>query len=273
MLSLLARLVDRPLVVLLFVFALLYASALMGRLLRGQAPMGEDHRHDYSVILAAVLTLLGLVIGFTFSMATSRFDLRKNFEEEEANAIGTEYLRAEVLPDQTAASLKGLLLQHLDRRILYYNAFGPVRTPDDPEDARLTSEMWSQVRAAALKEPTPVAALAVSGLNDVLNSQGYAEASWRNRIPVAAWELMAAIAVLANGMVGYGTRSTRVRLSLAILPLVVAVSFLFIADIDSPRGGLIRVPAKNLGALSRSLPTAPPAVPGINSGPAGDASR
>ena len=63
-------------------------------------------REDFGFILAATLTLLGLIIGFSFSMATSRYDQRKNYEEAEANAIGTEYVRADLLPAADAATVR-----------------------------------------------------------------------------------------------------------------------------------------------------------------------
>lgn len=66
------------------------------------------------------LALLGLLIGFTFSIAVSRNDQRKNFEEDEANAIGTEYLRAGLLPADDAARVRDLLRNYLDRRISFY---------------------------------------------------------------------------------------------------------------------------------------------------------
>lgn len=89
-------------------------------------------------------------------------------------------------------------------------------------------------------------------MNDVLNAQGYTQAAWWNRIPVAAWSLMFLIAVLSNLLLGYGGHARAIVLSV-ILPLAVAVSFLLIADIDSPRGGIIRVQPKNLKAFSESL--------------------
>ena len=103
---------------------------------------------------------------------------------------------------------------------------------------------------------TAVAALAVAGMNDVLNSQGYTQAAWWNRIPIAAWGLMGIIAVCSNIMVGYGVRSVKASsLLLLVLPLIVAISFLLIADIDSPRGGIIRIRPNNLISLSQSLHT------------------
>jgi hypothetical protein len=97
-------------------------------------------------------------------------------------------------------------------------------------------------------------ALVVSGMNDVLNSQGYTQAAWWNRIPIAAWGLMLLIAVCSNLLVGYGARNSRMeRFLLLVLPLVVSISFFLIADIDSPRGGVIRTNPQNLLSLSESL--------------------
>jgi hypothetical protein len=108
--------------------------------------------------------------------------------------------------------------------------------------AQLQSELWSATHAPAALQPTPVVALAISGMNDVLNSQGYTQAAWWNRIPLAAWAMMRAIAIYCNFLVGYGARRAEVeRILLLVLPLVVSISFSLIADIDSPRGGVIRV--------------------------------
>jgi hypothetical protein len=114
--------------------------------------------------------------------------------------------------------------------------------------------LWSAVKASAAAQPTPIVALAVSGMNDVLNSQGYTQAAWWNRIPTAAWALMATIAICCNMLIGYSMRDVKAeRILLLILPLVVSIAFFLIADIDSPRGGVIRVIPHNLMSLSESL--------------------
>jgi hypothetical protein len=89
-------------------------------------------------------------------------------------------------------------------------------------------------------------------MNDVINRQGYTQAARWNRIPLAAWCLMGAIALFCNFLIGYSDESHRNKL-LLIVPIAIAVSFLLIADIDSPQGGLIRVAPQNLIALSNSL--------------------
>ena len=152
------------------------------RLVEGEA------REDFGVIQAATLTLLALIIGFTFSMALNRYDQRKNYEEEEANAIGTEYARAGLLPAADAAKVRALLLAYLDQRIAFYDTRdGQELSRINARTAKLQAELWSAVQVPASAQPNAVVALAVEGINDVLNSQGYTQAAWRNRIPAAGW--------------------------------------------------------------------------------------
>jgi hypothetical protein len=212
-------------------------------------------RNDFGVVEGATLTLLGLIIGFTFSMALGRYEQRKNLEEEEANAIGTEYLRAELLPAADAAKVRALLLSYLDQRVLFYTTRDEQQLEQiNSRTVQLQTELWSAVKAPVSAQPTPVVALAVVGMNDVLNSQGYTQAAWSNRIPITAWALMMAIAVCATMLVSIGARSAKAHFGvLSVLPLVVSIAFFLIADIDSPRRGMIRVIPQNLLSVSQSL--------------------
>jgi hypothetical protein len=243
--------------VLLFFISLivLWISERIGVALRNRRPLTDDARKDFDVILTAALTLLGLIIGFTFSMAVTRFDQRKNFEEAEANAINTEYLRADLLPPADADHVHQLLRSYLDQRIVFYQAVDAHQLQqNDADTAQLQTALWSAVQTPAIATPTPVAALAVSGMNDVLNSQGYTQFAWDDHIPVPAWMLLLAIGVGCDLMIGYtARRPAKERLLSFILPLFVAISFLLIADIESPRAGLIRVEPRNLILLSQSL--------------------
>jgi hypothetical protein len=250
------RLNNYPLVVFVLSFlALAICSRVGATVLRRWRPLNEDTRKDFDVVLAGTLTLLGLILGFSFSMAINRYDQRKNLEEEEANAIGTEMLRAELLPAADASKIKALLKEYLVQRIDFYT----IRDEEKHREinlrvARLQSELWSAVQAPAVAQPTPLSALAVAGMNDVLNSQGYSQAALWNRIPRAAWMLMVLIAVCANALMGYGVRDYKTeRLLLLILPLVVSITFMLIADIDSPRGGFIRVVPQNLISLQDGM--------------------
>jgi len=223
--------------------------------LRGRNPDAGDEQEDLGVILAATLTLLALIIGFSSSMATNRYDQRKAFEEAEANAIGTEVLRAELLPPGDAANLRRLLGAYLNQRILFYTNQDDTRQAQiDRATGQLQIDLWSAVRGPAMAEPTPVAALVLAGMNDVINAQGYTQSAFWNRIPIAVWILMAAIALCSTVLFGYRARhSKRAREIALVLPFVVSIAFLLIADIDAPRHGLIHVSPQNLESLAKSL--------------------
>jgi hypothetical protein len=187
-------------------------------------------------------------------MATTRYDMRKNYEEAEANAIGTEYLRAELLPEAASTRTKTLLRDYVAQRILFYRTDAP-RSLDEigARTAELQTQLWEAVRGQAPVSPTPITALALAGMNDVINSQGYTQAAWWNRIPIEAWALMGLIAILCNLMLGFMTGDHKSRAFLGILPLVTAIAFFLIADIDSPRHGLIHIVPQNLLALAATM--------------------
>lgn len=250
------QLLRHPLILFVVLMVLLAIATAVGALvLRRIKPLSADSRDDFSIIQGATLTLLALLIGFSLSMAVGRYDQRKNLEEEEANAIGTEYLRTDFLESGESDRAKALLAGYLALRIRYYQARGDAELRDiEASTSRIEDDMWKLVRDAGRKAPSPITALVVAGMNDVINSQGYAEAAWLNRIPVAAWGLMVGIAVFSSVMQGYGSRTERPKTGLLlVLPLTVALSLGLIADVDSPRGGLIRVAPQNLLNLQSGL--------------------
>jgi hypothetical protein len=247
-----ANIFDFPAFTFLFSFIVFWVSTVAGAYIQKKQPLDEDQRKDVDVIQAAALTLLGLLVGFTFSMAISRYEQRKNYEEAEANAIGTEYVRVDMLPPADAARARDLLLRYLDQRILFYDTRDIQQLQRVNSDTtHLQNELWSAVRAHAETQPTPLTALVLAGMNDVLNSQGYTQAAWWNRIPIEAWVLLVVIGIGCNLLIGYGAH--RKNFLFIILPLAVSLSFFLIADIDSPRGGVIRVHSQNLLSLSQTL--------------------
>jgi hypothetical protein len=109
-------------------------------------------------------------------------------------------------------------------------------------------------QSAATAAPNANTSLVGASMNDVLNTQSYTQAADWNRIPLPAWALMALIAMLCNLRVGYAaSRLKSRRLLLFILPLVVSIGFFLIADIDSPRGGVINVQPQNLLSVAGGL--------------------
>jgi hypothetical protein len=248
------RLRDFPLVIFLVSLIGLWLSAQFGVFVRKKLrPVEEDERKDWATLEAATLTLLGMIIAFSFSMALSRYDQRKNYEAEEANAIGTEYARADFLPLRVADRIHRLLKDYLRQRVAFYE----TRNEDQLQQinavtSQLETELWATIAPIAAAQPTQIAALAASGMNDVLNDRAYTQAAWWNRIPAAAWDLMISIAVLCNLLLGYGAYRTGTHLFL-VLPLALSISFLLISDLDAPRGGVIHITPNNLLSLAQSL--------------------
>jgi len=251
-------LIRYPSVIFLVSLFIFWFSARIGVYLRKWTPnLDEEAFKDLDVIATSTLTLLGLIIGFSFSMAISRYDQRKNYEEEEANAIGTEYLRVDLLPTADAGKARTLLRDYLDQRILFYETRDEIQLLKvNATTSQMQDQLWSAVRtpAAAAISPTALHALSVSGMNDVINTTGYTQAAWLNRIPLAAWGLMGFMAICSNVLVSFCRRRTDARgIRFLILPLILAIAFFAIADIDSPRRGVIRVIPENLISLKGSL--------------------
>ena len=247
------NLTDFPLLVLIISFVVLFLVTELGDFLRSVRPLMEEERADFGVVLGATLTLLGLLVGFSFSMAIGSYDQRRSYEQAEASAISTEFMRADLLPPQDAARVRDLLKEYVGVRVLFYTARGQKNMAKVNADTdAMQDQLWSTVRSAVAKDPNPVTALVISGVGDVSNAQGNSRAAWLNRIPFSAWALMFLIAVCCNLLIGYGAHHKSPRIFL-IGPVTLSIAFFLISDLDSTVAGTISVSPRNLMSLSRSL--------------------
>jgi hypothetical protein len=233
---------------------MLMLSAQIGDALRKKVRRSqEEGGNDFGVVLTGTLTLLGLVIGFSISMGITRYDLRKDYERAEANAVAIEYLRADLLPPEDAARVRELLKTYLDQRVLFYTIRNPRKLLKIVDDTtQLQSKLWGTVRSAIAAVPPPQQGLVISGMNDVVLTQRSTQAAWWNHIPVSVWILMTVISIGCTFLIGYRARRTD-WLVFLIIPVAVSISFFLISDLDSPRGGAIRVVPHDLMSLSQSL--------------------
>src|SRR5215510_10869963 len=144
-----SNLIDQPRLFFVVSFVVLWFSVSLGAFLGQKVrPLQEEERGDFGVVQGTVLTLLSLLIGFTFSMALSRYDQRKNYEEAEANAIGTEYARAGLLPAADATRVRDLLRSYVDQRVLFHTTQDARRLEQiNPRTAELQTDLWSAVQA------------------------------------------------------------------------------------------------------------------------------
>jgi hypothetical protein len=237
-------------------FVLCLADYLGATLARRSGRASGVPRHDLDLVTTASLTLLGLIIGFSFSMSLDRYNQRKESEAKEASAISTEYMRVALLPQADAARMRELLKEYLGQRLLFYDRLNQFRLAEprkseEREPKELDDEMWSIVLSAASATPNPPTTLVVSGLDHVLSTADETQAAWTNRIPSGAWTLLEIIAICSCVLMGYGAQHRRGFL-IVVFPLLVSVAFFLIAEIDSP-GGIIRVTPDNLTRISRVL--------------------
>jgi hypothetical protein len=159
-------LLDHPFVLLLVLLVVFAAATRLGAALRVSiGPLDESRRGDFDIVLGATLTLLSLIVGFSFSMAASRYDQRKNLEADEANAIGTAYTRASLLPAADSARVQGLLREYANLRIRFYTVTDYAQRRDlFASTNRMQERLWQAVSAAALANPNALTALAAASM-------------------------------------------------------------------------------------------------------------
>ncbi len=247
-------LVDHPLLFFAATLTLFLGSTRIGVAARLHGhKLTPAERAEFDLVRNAMFTLLGLLIGFAIAMAVTRYDLRKSLEESEANAIGTEYLRLDLMPADPASAARALMRTYVDERIAFYALIHPA---DMAQNAAGTAEtmnaLWAAIAPSTRAAPTAVSALVAAGMNDVLNSYGYTVAAWRNRLPPEVWMLLILIAASCNFLIGFGAE----RLSAAthaILPLTASLAILMIADVEGPHNGFVRVHPVNLIDAAASI--------------------
>lgn len=215
-----------------------------------EAPVGT--------MVGATLGLLALILAFTFGLAAARFDTRRQVLLDEANAIGTAYLRAGMLPDKRE-EIRTLLRNYVNARV------EAVRLTKTIEGIRrsenIQNELWAEATAVAEKNPNSiVVGLFVQSLNQVIDLHAErVQASLRSRIPGAIWIGLFSVAALSLAGMGYHAGMVGTRRSLAILAVAFTFSVVIelIADLDRPQEGVLKVSQQALLDLQRSM-TVPP---------------
>ena len=206
----------------------------------------------------AALGLVALIIGFTFSMALTRFDARSKGVVDEANIIATTASRARALPEPHAAEVRKLLSDYAQVRVDRL-ADVDVRTPLDTalrRSGELQADLLRHAAAVSIADPHSIpAGLFATSLSEMIDQQEVRLAAARNRVPPAVLFLLYGIALVGIGLSGYvgGLASRSGRLPHALMALMVATVIVMIDDIDRPQSGLITVGQQPLINLKESL--------------------
>ena len=215
---------------------------------------GREKEAPVGAMVGATLGLLAFMLAFTFGMAASRFDTRKQLVLDEANAIGTTYLRTAMLPERRD-EIRTLLRSYVDARL---EAVRSGRVAEQiVQSEHIQGQLWSAATAVGLQHPDSiVVGLFVESLNEVIDLHAKrVTAGLRNRIPSAIWVALLTIAALSLAAMGYHAGLVGTIRSLAII--VVAVTFsaviVLIADLDRPQEGTLIVSQQALIDVRESM--------------------
>ncbi|HVK43082.1 MAG TPA: hypothetical protein VM471_11430 [Phenylobacterium sp.] len=209
-------------------------------------------------IVSAVLGLLALLMGFTFSLAVDRFETRRHLVLEEANAIGTTYLRAQLLPEPHRARMTDILVRYTDNRILLARA-GPAKmAPFLATNDALVTDMWAATSSAfEVIKTLDFSSTYVDSVNAVIDLDASRKTARASRVPPEVFVVLFIYLFVTAGVLGYVLKGSRGRLSAGFLLALLTLSLLLIIDVDRPlAGGVIegQAPMEALRA-SFSQPT------------------
>ena len=224
-------------------------SAELGRHI-GVARLARDPEglaKGAAAVEGAVFALLGLLIAFTFSGAASRFEDRRHLITTEANAIGTAWLRLDLLPGDARAEMKDLFRRYLDvRSVVYRNVADRVATSARlAEGAALQAEIWSKASSACQRPDAPAQAAIVllPALNEMIDITTTRETAGRNHPPTIVFFLLAGLSLVGALLVGYAGSPNKDRswFHTVVFAGILSVTVYVIADLEFPRLGFIRI--------------------------------
>jgi hypothetical protein len=249
-----------PLLICLVLMGVLLVLVELGFRVRGRARPGSDNieKADIAVILGAALTLLALLLGFTYAMTQDRFEARRQLVIEEANAIGTNYLRAKTLPEPRSSEIQELLRQYTALRVEIAGM-----ADDDPEKIRgidnrtkeLHGLIWSHGVALSRENPNPVISIFLQTLNEMIDLHSKRLAAFRNRVPFSIYLVLFLVSAITLWLVGYyfGSSRQRARILTTMVALLVASVMWLIMDLDQPVRGAIKASQQSLFDLHQDL--------------------
>ena len=206
---------------------------------------------------AAVLALGALLIGFSFSMATQRFEDRKKILISEANAIGTAYLRTRVVDEPAGEQIRALMRQYVDERVSLYDVTEPARVEAvEQASAVLQQQIWSRVMAVARDYQRPVmAGLLVATVNEMIDIADERRGVREHPVPYTTFVVLVLVTAIAMGSIGYtcGVTGKKLLFGMVVMPLLVAAVIALVYDLAHVSSGLVRPNNRALVHLKQNL--------------------
>jgi hypothetical protein len=223
-----------------------------------RARLEEAAKSHHSTLQTGVMGLLALLLAFTFSMSSTRYETRKLLLVDEANAIGTAWLRSGMLPEPYRSSVTGLLRDYTGFRLDYYQSVASDRSVDAAlvKSRELQNQLWSQAVGVAEKDPRSIPiGLFISSLNDLIDVAARRDAARENHVPEPVLLFLFLVSILTMGLVGFGCGlgGHRNFSATAMICLFVGLVILVIIDLDRPRRGFIEISQQPMMELRQSL--------------------
>lgn len=238
---------------------LIAGAAQLGILIGRRLSGNETRSGDINTVTGAALGLLALLLGFSFSLALSRFDVRRTLVLEEANAIGSTANFALMLPEPTQRPILGLLKDYTAVRIGLGVPFDPAKLERDiARSLDIQTRLWQQAVAVTAAAPQSLTAYRfVASLNEMNNIHERRLTALRYHVPGEVMFMLIGVAMVAMGFTGYNAGaigSSRQSGATLIMSLMAAVVIMLIIDLDRPARGLIQVPSQALVDAARGIP-------------------
>jgi len=249
---------DPFLVCLVLIGVLLGAEEFGFRIKRRLGSGSDIEKGDIAFVVGAVLTLLSLLLGFTYAMSAGRYEARRQLVVEEANAIGTTYLRAKALPEPVSSQIQELLRQYAAFRVEIASTKDdtPAKILEiDNQSKQLHSVIWSHAVALAKENPNPIISIFLQSLNEMIDLHGKRLAAFRNRVHFPIYLILFFVSIITLWLVGYyfGRPRKGARFLPMILVLLVTLVMWLIMDLDQPVRGVIKASQQSLIDLYQDL--------------------
>ena len=230
----------------LFIVGLLVAGIEFGRRIRLRS-REEKFSSGLGVIDGAVFGLMALLLGFSFSGAVSRFDARRELIVQETNAIGTAWLRVDLLPEAAQPEIRDDFRAYLDARLAFYKDLGADRVKAGDELAlseKLQNKIWREsVVAAKQTSSAAVLTLVVGSLNEMIDITTTRFVALQTHPPMPMYVTLVLLALASSVIAGFGMGDTGKRpwLHTLVFAAALALTVYTIIDLEFPRVGIIRV--------------------------------
>ncbi len=232
---------------------------VVGRWYQRRTP--EEKEGPTGMIVGSILALMAFMLAITMSMATERYDTRRALVMDEANSIGTTWLRAGYLPEPAATRSRELLAQYTPLRIAPREATVEEVTKQIAAGQVLLNELWAVAMELARDGyDSPLIALYIDSLNDTLDVQSVRDNAGVNvRVPETVMLLLFAGSLMSFAMVGFsaGLTERRSLLTAAVMILVLGAVLMLIVDMDRPQDGTLTVSQQPLVTLVEQISPAP----------------